>query len=96
MPTFANEIRILRWKKDFNDVAWQLTGELTGFNGYFNRLAGYAHSGNTLTRVQALCASKGVRFLLGETVGKVEASYTTFAAAALASAQPTGAPMMPS
>jgi len=73
LPTFANEIRILRWKKDFNDVAWQLTGELTGFNGYFNRLAGYAHSGNTLTRVQALCASKGVRFLLGETVGKVEA-----------------------
>ncbi|KAI9154889.1 amino acid transporter [Paramyrothecium foliicola] len=70
---FANETQILREKKDFNKYAWALTGNLTGFKGYFNRLAGYAHSGDTLGRLQRYCVSKGVRFLMGEKIGKVEA-----------------------
>ncbi|KAJ9634190.1 hypothetical protein H2199_009074 [Coniosporium tulheliwenetii] len=44
---------------------------MTGFKGYFNRLAGYGHSSNALKGVAEYLASQGVRFLLGEQKGKV-------------------------
>lgn len=72
-PPFAGQTSVLSKKEDFRKVAWQLTGPLDGFRGYFNRLAGYAHSANALKGIQQYCASKGVRFLLGEKIGKVDA-----------------------
>lgn len=72
LPQFENETQRLHQRSDFRKYAWQLTGPLSGFRGYFNRLAGYAHSGDTLAAVQKHCASQGVRFQLGERRGHVE------------------------
>lgn len=72
-PEFAGETSTLTSKEDFRKFAWQLNGPLDGFHGYFNRLAGYAHSANALKGIQQYCASRGVRFLLGEQTGKVDA-----------------------
>ena len=76
-PTFAPEIRQLNSSKDFKDHTWQYTGPLTGFKGYFNRIAGYAHSADTLKGIWEHCASRGVKFIMGESAGKaVELLYT--------------------
>ncbi|KAM0709781.1 hypothetical protein Q7P35_003822 [Cladosporium inversicolor] len=71
-PTFAPGIKRLTGAADFKDYTWQYSGPLTGFKGYFNRLAGYAHSADTLKGLWEHCASRGVRFVLGEEAGKVE------------------------
>ncbi|KAH6892955.1 FAD dependent oxidoreductase [Thelonectria olida] len=71
-PTLKSGIKPLNTAKDFRDYAWQFSGPLSGFRGYFNRVAGYAHSGNALRAVSLHCANRGVRFLLGERAGKVE------------------------
>jgi sarcosine oxidase/L-pipecolate oxidase len=44
---------------------------LSGFKGYFNRLAGYAHSADALDGIWQHCAARGVRFVLGESAGRV-------------------------
>ncbi|KAJ9653966.1 hypothetical protein H2201_009072 [Coniosporium apollinis] len=70
-PKFALDIHSLTTREDFRGHAWQFSGPLNGFRGYFNPLAGYAHSGNALKGVCLHLASRGVKFLLGETRGKV-------------------------
>ena len=75
-PTFAPEIRQLNSSKDFKDHTWQYTGPLTGFKGYFNRIAGYAHSADTVRGTWEHCANRGVKFIMGEQAGKaVELLY---------------------
>ena len=75
-PTFAPEIRKLNGSKDFKQHTWQYTGPLTGFKGYFNRIGGYAHSADALKGIWEHCASKGVKFIMGELAGKaVELLY---------------------
>jgi sarcosine oxidase/L-pipecolate oxidase len=39
-PAFAPGIKRLDGASDFKDYTWQYTGPLSGFKGYFNRLAG--------------------------------------------------------
>ena len=76
-PTFAPEIRQLNGSKDFKDYTWQYTGPLTGFKGYYNRIAGYAHSADTLKGIWEHCASRGVKFIMGESAGEaMELLYT--------------------
>lgn len=70
-PVLKSAIQPLNSKKDFRDFAWQFSGPLNGFKGYYNRVAGYAHSGNTLRAVYLHCANRGVRFILGEKAGKI-------------------------
>ncbi|KAI9695085.1 MAG: hypothetical protein M1820_008947 [Bogoriella megaspora] len=70
-PIFAPGIRRLNDTKDFKDYTWQYSGPLTRFKGYFNRLAGYAHSSDTLTGIWEHCARIGVKFVFGEEKGKV-------------------------
>lgn len=70
-PTFAPGIRRLDGANDFKDYTWQYSGPLSGFKGYYNRLAGYAHSADTLKGLWQHCAASGVRFVLGKTHGKV-------------------------
>lgn len=75
-PTFAPEIRHLNSSKDFKDHTWQYTGPLTGFKGYLNRIAGYAHSADAVKGIWEHCASRGVKFIMGESAGKaVELLY---------------------
>lgn len=45
---------------------------MTGFKGYFNRLAGYAHSSDALRTVWHYLSGKGVKFVLGNETGKVD------------------------
>ncbi|KAJ5166156.1 FAD dependent oxidoreductase [Penicillium canariense] len=51
---------------DIRQIAWQLDGPLPGWNGYFNRFDGYAHSANALAAVYRATQGAGVRFFLGE------------------------------
>lgn len=70
-PVFSCEITALNSAEDFRHRAWQFTGPLQGFRGYFNRLAGYAHSSDTLHATMLHCAANGVRFVTGEKAGRV-------------------------
>lgn len=80
-PTFAPEIRPLNGPQDFKDHTWQYTGPLTGFKGYFNRIAGYAHSADALRGIWEHCVNRGVKFIMGESAGKaVELLYADDAA----------------
>lgn len=71
-PAFSAGIRRLDGADDFKEYTWQYSGPLTGWKGYYNRLAGYAHSSDTLKGLLEKCASIGVKFVLGEQIGKVE------------------------
>lgn len=69
-PVFAPGIRRLDGASDFKDYTWQYSGPLTGFKGYYNRLAGYAHSSKTLKGIWEHVSRLGVRSVLGESAGK--------------------------
>ncbi|KPM41164.1 hypothetical protein AK830_g5424 [Neonectria ditissima] len=56
---------------DIRDLFWQYrTSPLPGWNGYLNKLDGYAHSGNALKGIYNVTKARGVKFLLG-TAGAV-------------------------
>lgn len=57
---------------EIQDYCWQLTGPLTGFRGYYNRLEGYAHSAESVRGISLKLAGWGVKFRLGPMHGKVD------------------------
>ncbi|KAJ9143472.1 FAD dependent oxidoreductase [Pleurostoma richardsiae] len=65
----------IRGKEDIRRVCWQFDGPLPGWNGYFNRYDGYAHSANALIAVFRATQARGVRFLLGESGAVDEVVY---------------------
>lgn len=69
-PVFSPGIKSLNSSNDFRDLAWQFTGPLSGFTGYFNQLAGYAHSSNAMRGVWSHLAARGVKFVLGDSQGR--------------------------
>ena len=71
LPAFAKRIHRLDCADDFRKFAWQFSGPMNGFTGYLNYFAGYAHSADTLRAIFVECASRGVKFILGEKMGKV-------------------------
>ncbi|KXT01610.1 hypothetical protein AC578_8016 [Pseudocercospora eumusae] len=71
-PAFKSGIRRLESAKDFKDYTWQYSGPLNGWKGYYNRLAGYGHSADALKGIWEHCARIGVKFVLGESAGKVD------------------------
>jgi sarcosine oxidase/L-pipecolate oxidase len=52
--------------------AWQFTGEMPGWKGYFCKYNGYVHSANALRGIYREARKAGVRFVLGEKVGAIE------------------------
>lgn len=67
----------LRTGDDIREFCWQLTGPLTGFRGYYNRLEGYAHSADALRGIATYVSTCGVKFILGPERGNVtELVYT--------------------
>lgn len=70
-PSFASGIYRLSSPSDFKAHTWQYSGPLTGFKGYYNRLAGYAHSADALRGAWEHCVRLGVKFIQGEQAGKV-------------------------
>ncbi|KAE8369007.1 FAD dependent oxidoreductase [Aspergillus caelatus] len=69
-PAFAPGIRRLDGAKDFKNYTWQYTGPLSGFKGYYNPLAGYAHSSDTMKGIWVHVSQRGVKSILGERAGK--------------------------
>jgi sarcosine oxidase/L-pipecolate oxidase len=51
--------------------AWQITGEMPGWEGYMCKYDGYVHSGSALRGSYREAKKKGVRFFLGKNVGTV-------------------------
>ncbi|OJJ42152.1 hypothetical protein ASPZODRAFT_29407 [Penicilliopsis zonata CBS 506.65] len=75
-PAFAPGIRRLNTPADFREYTWQYSGPLTGFTGYFNRLAGYAHSSDAMRGLWEHISKRGVKSVLGEEAGKaVQINY---------------------
>ncbi|KAK5946299.1 hypothetical protein PMZ80_000441 [Knufia obscura] len=74
-PTFASQITPLKTDAGFRDAAWQFSGPLTGFAGYMNRLAGYAHSSDAMYGIWKLCAARGVKFITGSAGKVIELTY---------------------
>ncbi len=52
--------------------AWQFTGELPGWKGYFCKCDGYVHSANALRGIYREARKKGVRFFLGRKGGAIQ------------------------
>ncbi|CAN9128857.1 nucleotide-binding domain-containing protein [Alternaria alternata] len=52
--------------------AWQFTGEMPGWKGYFCKYNGYVHSANALRGIYREAVKAGVRFFLGEKAGAIE------------------------
>ncbi|KAH0159607.1 oxygen oxidoreductase, partial [Aureobasidium melanogenum] len=61
---FAPGIQALDNADEIRKYAWQISGPLNGFTGYYNRLAGYAHSANALKGIFLHCATLGIKFVL--------------------------------
>lgn len=53
-------------QKDIADAVWQYKDSaFPGWNGYFNRFDGYAHSGNALKSIFLATRTQGVKYILG-------------------------------
>jgi sarcosine oxidase / L-pipecolate oxidase len=70
-PVFAPGITRLNTYNDFKNQYWQFTGPMTGFKGYFNRLAGYVHSSDAMQAIYLHLRARGVKFVLGPQQGKI-------------------------
>ncbi|KIW45222.1 uncharacterized protein PV06_03624 [Exophiala oligosperma] len=70
-PAFAPKITELNTPGEFKSIYWQFTGPMAGFQGYHNRLAGYAHSANAMLDTYRYLSGRGVKFVLGPHDGKV-------------------------
>lgn len=70
--TFGPGIKGLDNRQHFLDYTWQISGPLTGFKGYYNRLGGYANSADTLRGIFTHCAAMGVKIVLGEEDGRIQ------------------------
>ena len=78
-PAFKDGIDSLSRAEGFRKHAWQLSGNLDGYTGYFNRLAGYAHSANAMKAVAEHLSANGVRFILAHSGEAKELLYHTSA-----------------
>lgn len=65
-PQIKPHLVPINGQEDIRQAAWQLTGQLPGWNGYLNRFDGYAHSGNALAAVYRAAHAAGVHFVRGE------------------------------
>ncbi|KAH8171926.1 FAD dependent oxidoreductase domain-containing protein [Sarocladium implicatum] len=66
-PSWKGRITPIKTRDDIRAVAPALNGPMR-FEGYFNRLAGYAHAGDALHALYAACCELGVQFILGDGV----------------------------
>lgn len=70
-PAFDGQINACPDATSIKKLAPALYGPLKGWNGYLNKLAGYAHSADALKAVYEDCVRKGVSFRLGSKEGEV-------------------------
>lgn len=70
-PLIKSHVSPLDTADDFRKLFWQFRGPVTGFKGYLNRFAGYAHSSNAMKGIHHHLCGRGVKFILGPQHGKV-------------------------
>ncbi|KAF5556246.1 fructosyl amino acid oxidase [Fusarium phyllophilum] len=67
-PRMRSHLSPLNTQKDIADAVWQYKDSaFPGWNGYFNRFDGYAHSGNALKSIFLATRAQGVKYILGAT-----------------------------
>ncbi|KAF5545477.1 fructosyl amino acid oxidase [Fusarium napiforme] len=65
-PRMRSHLSPLDSQKDIADAVWQYKDSaFPGWNGYFNRFDGYAHSGNALKSIFLATRAQGVKYILG-------------------------------
>ncbi|KAF5723651.1 fructosyl amino acid oxidase [Fusarium mundagurra] len=65
-PRMRSHLSPLDSQKDISDAVWQYKDSaFPGWNGYFNRFDGYAHSGNALKSIFLATRAQGVKYILG-------------------------------
>ncbi|KAM5344400.1 hypothetical protein ACJ41O_012937 [Fusarium nematophilum] len=68
----------LKEKKDIDNACWQYKqSPFPGWHGYFNKIDGYAHSGNALRSIYLATKAKGVKYILGSAGAVSEIVYET-------------------
>ena len=72
-PVFRDEITPIESRSEISAVAPVFDGPMN-WKGYFNRLAGYAHSGDALTAAYSACCALDVEFHLGDGVTSLDFS----------------------
>ncbi|KAL5042424.1 hypothetical protein BDW71DRAFT_216957 [Aspergillus fruticulosus] len=73
-PGLEGKVRRVSGVVGIKDLVPGFTGPVEGWSGYMSKLAGYAHSTNTLKAVYNACLGHGVKFHLGVRDGEVESS----------------------
>jgi sarcosine oxidase/L-pipecolate oxidase len=71
-PGFKGQVRRVTGHAETKELAPGFTGPVEGWSGYYNKLAGYAHSANALEAVYKACLALGVKFKLGHMDGEAE------------------------
>ncbi|EXK28752.1 hypothetical protein FOCG_14926 [Fusarium oxysporum f. sp. radicis-lycopersici 26381] len=65
-PRMRSHLSPLDSQKDISDAVWQYKDSaFPGWNGYFNKFDGYAHSGNALRSIFLATRAQGVKYILG-------------------------------
>ncbi|KAG5748597.1 hypothetical protein H9Q70_008738 [Fusarium xylarioides] len=65
-PRMRSHLSPLNTQKDIAEAVWQYKDSaFPGWNGYFNRFDGYAHSGNALKSIFLATRAQGVKYILG-------------------------------
>ncbi|KAF2651075.1 FAD dependent oxidoreductase [Lophiostoma macrostomum CBS 122681] len=70
-PNFNDQVSRVTRTEDVRRLVPAFSGPVAGWTGYFNKLAGYAHSANALVAEYNACVKLGVKFHLGSTAGEV-------------------------
>ncbi|KAL4879119.1 FAD dependent oxidoreductase [Aspergillus karnatakaensis] len=78
---FDGQVQRVRGASGIKKLVPAFGGPVDGWSGYYNKLAGYSHSANTLKFVYEACLKKGINFHLGESEGEVESLLYTSARA---------------
>ncbi|KAH7029537.1 FAD dependent oxidoreductase [Microdochium trichocladiopsis] len=71
-PAFDGKVQRVSGEDQIHSLVPAFNGPIPGWSGYFNRLAGYAHSANALRDVYRDCVRLGVKFHLGPKDGEVK------------------------
>lgn len=67
-PAWAGKITAVRSREDIRRATPALNGPMDGWEGYFNRFAGYAHAANALASVKDAIIELGVSVKTGKAV----------------------------
>ncbi|KXJ90184.1 FAD dependent oxidoreductase [Microdochium bolleyi] len=72
-PAFGGKISAVDGRDAVRRLVSQFTGPVNGWTGYYNKMAGYAHSKNAMEAVYKACLELGtVRFHTGPQEGEVQ------------------------